>query len=175
MERFRAGDPDAAAELFASYNAVVRVAVRRRLPIRLRREFDSLDFTQDVWGSFCSLPEHHEFPSQEALLAFLAQVAANKVIDTYRRRYSARNYGRSRELDFELDPVTDPAPSASQWAIAGEQWDSLAERLPAPYLAIVERLREGFTHQEIADLSGVSVRSITRIVERIQRICEDHS
>ena len=171
MDRFRAGDPDAAVELFASYNAVIREVVRRRLPPRLRREFDSLDFTQDVWANFCSLPANHDFQNQESLQAFLALVATNKVIDAYRRRYSARDYGRTR--DREIEPVADPSPSASQWAMADERWESIVESLPAPHLAIVERLREGFTQQEVAEMAGISVRSVLRIVDRIQRFCEE--
>ena len=82
LEQFHAGDTDAMAKLYASYNRVIREAVRRRLPQRLRPEFDSLDFAQDVWTALCSLPHRkYHFVDREALEQFLSQIAYNRCIN----------------------------------------------------------------------------------------------
>ena len=171
LEQYHAGDPDAIAELYASYNEIIRHAVRRRLPHRLRQEFDSIDFTQDVWASFCAMNcATYQFPTQVAFEGYLTQIALNKVIEASRRRFANRDYGNTREEN--LVPVVGQEPTPSQWAIAGEQWSRIAATLPAPHVAIIERLREGFTRQEVADMGKVTLRTVVRIVQRVQRLCE---
>lgn len=170
LEQFHAGDAGARAELYASYNEVIRMAVRRRLHHRLRQEFDSNDFTQDVWASFCRMPEGlYQFPDRQSFEWFLVRIAYNKVIEAYRRRFTT-DHGRMRAQP--LAPMAGSDPTPSQWAIAGERWASISTALPAPHVAIVERIREGFSQQEVADMAGISVRTVIRIVERVQRFCE---
>ena len=172
LAQYHAGDPDAMAELYASYNEVIRNAVRRRLPQRLRQEFDSIDFTQDVWASFCAMTEaNYQFPSQGAFEGYLTKLAMNKVIEAYRRRFANRGYG-GKTQEVNLNPILGTDPTPSQWAIAGEQWSRIAATLPAPHVAIIERLREGFTRQEVAIMGKVTLRTVVRIVLRVQRLCE---
>lgn len=183
IERLRAGDPAALAELYERYGGVVREAVRRRLPDRLRKEYDSLDFAQDVWASFCRLPPgRHEFDSPAQLGGFLARVAYNKVVDVCRRRFQsqARDINREQQVvrpecggylpAITLAASTDPSPS--QLMIADERWAAIAAALPPHYLAVVERIREGYTHQEIAAMVGITDRTVRRIVAQVQRLCE---
>jgi RNA polymerase sigma factor (sigma-70 family) len=172
LEKCRAGDADAMAALYARYNEVIRQAVRRRLPDRMRQEFDSLDFAQDVWASFCALPVGPDrFQSRQELQAFLTRVAYNKVTDTYRRRIAGKGHAVSKEIP--LFPLPSPEATPSQWAIAGERWNEIADTLPPLDLAIVKRLREGYSHQEVAEMASVSVRTVGRILQRVHRLCEE--
>jgi RNA polymerase sigma factor (sigma-70 family) len=180
IDRYVAGDPAAFAALYAEYGEVVREAIRRRLPDRLRQEYDSLDFAQDVWASFCQLPPgQHRFDSPEELGGFLARVAYNKVIDACRRRLGSKTYDVTREqalvkaADGTDVPVPGREPSPSQWVIAGEKWAVIAATLPPQHLAVIDRLREGFTQQEVADMVGVTDRTVRRIVERVRELCEE--
>ncbi len=182
MERFQAGDPAAIAALYAEFGGVVREAVRRRLPDRLRKEYDSLDFAHDVWASFCDLPAgKNHFSNPEDLGGFLSQVAHNKVIDVCRRRFNTQGYDVNREqplvraADGAEIPILSPQPSPSQWAIAGERWATIAATLPAHHVVVIERLREGFTQQEVADMAGITDRTVRRIVDRVRELCEDDS
>src|SRR5690606_34816605 len=53
LKRVRGGDPEAAREIVANYTSAIRVAIRTRLSDRaLRRQFDSMDVCQSVFGSF---------------------------------------------------------------------------------------------------------------------------
>ena len=174
LEQYHAGDPDAMSELYTTYNDVIRNAVRRRLPQRLRQEFDSLDFTQDVWASFCALPEEkYRFADQDAFEGYLGQMAYNKVLQRFRNRNAARQYGQTQEE--ALDPIASSDPTPSQWAIAGERWADISSKLPPSHLAIVKRIREGYSRQEVADMAGITIRTVTRILGRIQRDCGDSS
>jgi RNA polymerase sigma-70 factor (ECF subfamily) len=180
IERFNAGDPEALRVLFAEYGGVIREAVRRRLPDRLRKEYDSLDFVQDVWASFFQLaPGGHRFASPAELGGFLARVAYNKVIDVCRRRLGTQGYDVRREepmahgADGSEVPVPGRDATPSQWAIADEKWEAIAATLPPQHLAVVARLREGFTQAEVAAMAGITDRTVRRIVERVRELCED--
>ncbi|MDB5313629.1 MAG: polymerase sigma factor [Gemmataceae bacterium] len=180
--QFQAGDHAALAALYAEYGGLVREAVRRRLPDRLRKEYDSLDFAQDVWASFCHLPPgKHHFATPEDLGGFLVRVAHNKVIDVCRRRLGTQGYDVTREqplvraADGADVPVPDRQPTPSQWAIAAERWAEIAAALPAQHVAVIERLREGFTQQEVAAMAGITDRTVRRIVDRVRELCEDGS
>ncbi len=182
IERFYAGDPAALGRLYGEYGGAVREAVRRRLPDRLRKEYDSLDFAHDVWASFCRTPPGtHHFDSPADLGGFLARVAYFKVIDVCRRRLGTEGYDvtRERRLVRAGDGADVPLPgreaTPSQWAIAGERWAAIAAALPPPHLAVVERLREGFTQKEVAAMAGVTDRTVRRIVERVRELCEEGS
>src|SRR5437868_2232302 len=101
MERLRSGAADAPGELLDRYGAHVLRVIRHRLDQRLRQEFDSADFLQDVWKSFFQAPPPgRTFDRPEALIAYLAQVARHKVVDACRRRAThMRDAGRERPLD----------------------------------------------------------------------------
>lgn len=183
MDRLQAGDPAAVAELYERYGGVVREAVRRRLPDRLRKEYDSLDFAQDVWASFCRLPPgRYQFATPAALGGFLARVAHNKVIDICRQRYESQARDINREQQVvrptcggylpAVGLATSREPSPSQWVIADERWAAIAAALPPHYIAVVERIREGYTHQEIAVMVGITDRTVRRIVAQVHRLCE---
>ena len=183
MDRLQAGDPAAVAELYERYGGVVREAVRRRLPDRLRKEYDSLDFAQDVWASFCRLPRgRYQFPSPTAFGQFLTRVAYNKVIDICRQRFQSQARDINREQQVvrperggylpAVSLAVSREPSPSQLMMADERWEAIAAALPPHYVAVVERIREGYTHQEIAGMVGITDRTVRRIVAQVHRLCE---
>jgi RNA polymerase sigma-70 factor (ECF subfamily) len=177
MKRVRAGEPEAFSELLARHGEAVRKAVRRRLDDRLRQQYDSLDFVQEVWTAVLTLPpDRCRFADPGELTAFLTRVAQNKVIDVIRRRY-VRKHPVAQELSLAPEEewfesgVADPGPTPSQVAVAGEKWETLAGRLNDGQRAVLERLREGYTHEEIAAMLGVSLSTVNRIVRRLKDLC----
>ncbi len=178
IREWQAGSPDALAELFARYSDHIRLVVRRRLHERLRPQFDSLDFVQDVWASVAALPPGRcEFASPDALLGFLVRVASNKVCDATRHRFRQRR-DVTREEPLGQTPAdhdaaaVDRGPTPSQWLIGQEQWERIVGQFQPGHRAILARLREGYTHEEIARMAGVSVRTVERIVHRLRDLCE---
>lgn len=182
VELYRAGDPEALANLYARYGGVVRAAVRRRLPDGLRKEYDSTDFAQDVWASFFTRPPAQaRFDTPAALGGYLAGVARNKVAEACRRRFQSagRDIAREQPLVCAADGSDVPVPgreaTPSQCAIADEQYDALTDQLPAPHRRVVDLLRAGFTQAEIAKKLGMSERNARRVVERLRELFEDET
>src|SRR5271163_2437312 len=97
IDRVRAGDEEAAAELVRRYEPLIRREVRLKLEnARLRRVLDSMDVCQSVLASFFVRAAAGEYdinqPSQ--LVRLLVTIARNKVVSAARREYSQRRDGR---------------------------------------------------------------------------------
>jgi RNA polymerase sigma-70 factor (ECF subfamily) len=171
----RRGDPDAAATLCRRYEPFLRATVRRRLHHRLRSVYDSVDFVQDVWTAFVAAPpDRYSFESPQALLRFLQKLAENKVAEEFRHRFETQKVDITREV-----PAADAAegheppshePTPSELAIAAERWEQLLGSLAPGHRVILERLREGHTNAEIANLTGVSLSTVNRVVRRLKEL-----
>jgi RNA polymerase sigma-70 factor (ECF subfamily) len=178
LRRLRAGDPTAADEVYRRFGPFIRAAVRRQLHPRLRARFDSLDFVQDVWASFLATPaDRYAFENSQSLLAFLNRVAYNKVVEEFRGRFGTQkdDITRERSVDDESgdrDQLASRTPTPSQWAIAGEEWDRLLRQFPAGHRSVLLRLREGYTYEDIAAMTQVSVSTIERIVRRLKDLTQ---
>jgi RNA polymerase sigma factor (sigma-70 family) len=182
MERVRGGNPEAARELFDEYGGHVRRIVRRKLDMRLRTQFDSTDFTQAVWASFFATPaDHFAFATPNALVAFLAGMAFNKVAEAYRNRVHAAKRDIMREQPLPTNETgesvgpSDPRQATpSQEAVANEQWERLLEGQPSHYRLALEMLRRGHTHAETAARLGLNPKQIQRLLQKLHRDPVDH-
>jgi RNA polymerase sigma factor (sigma-70 family) len=174
MRSVREGSEDAARMLFDRYAPHIRRVVRRKLHQRLRPQFDSVDFVQDVWASFFALQGRQaSFESPEALIGFLSNMAYHKVIDAVRQNMQTkkRDIGRERPLEKLINTqderLTARQPTPSQVFGAKEQWDQLLDRVPERYWPILKLLREGETHEEIARKLGLDKKTVQRVLRRI--------
>ena len=173
--RIRVGDEAAARELLAGYEAQVRLVVRRQLPRLLRSRFDSLDFLQSVWGSFFRQIQHtpETFDQPQVLVAFLARVARNKVIDEYRR-------ASSRKADIGLEEPLWAAGADPMELISGEDSPSeiiqaretlrrLQDLLPDDRRVVVDLRLQGLSTREIGEQLALSERTVRRVLEDLRR------
>jgi RNA polymerase sigma factor (sigma-70 family) len=183
MQRIREGSQEAARELLEDYGPHVFRVVRRRLHRRLRSKFDSSDFVQAVWASFFALqPREFRFDSPEELVGFLVNLARNKVVDTVRQRLASLKYDVHREQSLDdsravrREEIVAHQPTPSQIAVAKEQWDRLLQQTPAHHRQILDLLRQGNTHLEIAHKLGMDEKTIRRLIRRIApegRSCDE--
>jgi RNA polymerase sigma factor (sigma-70 family) len=174
MERVRAGSEQAARDMLRLYGEHVLRVVRRRLNRKLRSKFDSSDFVQAVWASFfAKAPARCTFDRPQALVAFLATLAQNKVVDAVRQRFQRQKYNVNREHSLDGSTAAEAAelaarqPTPSQVAVANEEWHRLIDELPAHYQRMLELLRAGHTQREIAQELGVNEKTIRRVIEKL--------
>lgn len=175
LQRVRAGDAAAASTLVEQYQAPILHIVRRKLSERMRSQYDSQDFVQDVWTSFYAMtPDAWNFNTAAQLCAFLGELAANKVIDRYRQRYTVRRNGgdRVRSLDGSAalpaaaQPGPDPTPS--RVAMAREQLQRLLEGKSEDVQRLLLLVGSGNTAEEIARELDLSTRSVRRLLANIR-------
>jgi RNA polymerase sigma factor (sigma-70 family) len=168
MEQLQGGCPQAAQQLYARYSRIIRMIVRSRLNERLRGRFDSLDFVQDVWTSFfLTNLGRRDFDSPRALVAYLARMTENKVIDEHRRHETeihdlnreVRATGQVESLERRPDDLASPRDATpSQEAIARERW----ERLNAGRNSRDQRIL-----YEVAEMLGIDRKNISRLLDRL--------
>ncbi len=167
FDRARAGDDDAWRELFERcYPKVIRV-VRRKLNRPMRSLYDSTDFASDVMKSLAANAGRLEFASFDSLMAFLAQVAEQKVIDEYRKAHTLkRDIDRQCRLtpgdDFSAPTIASLDPTASQVALAGEAQEQLLAGQNETEREAIGLKRLGYTNLEIAERTGWNLRKVQR-------------
>jgi RNA polymerase sigma factor (sigma-70 family) len=173
MRSIEEGSEDAVRALLDRYQTPLLKAVRSRLPPRLRPQYDSDDFVQAVWASFFTGPAVRRFETPEALVAYLAEMARNKVIDEIRRQLRGRHNLREPQSLDTVDPsystpdVAARQPTPSHAVSTRERWQKLRDRLAATEQRILDLLLEGNTQEEIAHQLGLSDRHVRRVLRKI--------
>jgi RNA polymerase sigma-70 factor (ECF subfamily) len=173
MQRLRNGDNDAACELLDKYGEHILRFVRRKLHKQLRSKFDSVDFVQAVWASFFADLPDNDFDRPQALMAFLITLAQHKLVEAVRQRLGTAKYDVTREHPLDgrdagpTDGLAGREPTPSQVALANDEWREMVTSLPRQYQHMLALLREGHTHQEIADALGVNERTIRRLLDKL--------
>ena len=174
MESVRAGSDEAAKTLLAHYGPGILRAVRRGLNQRLRSQFDSRDFVQEVWAAFFACPppaEEMDHPNK--LAAFLTCLAHNKVVDATRRRLKGHKRNIHRELSLEDVEEDEPERLVAQQQTPSEvvrnreEWELLLDEQPVVYRRILLLLRDRRTPTEIAAELGIHPRTVLRFVTKL--------
>jgi RNA polymerase sigma factor (sigma-70 family) len=177
MQRVRQGSPQAIEELVERFGRHVLRWVRRKLnkSSKLRTKFDSTDFVQAVWASFFTVqPAHYNFDGPEALLAYLVNMARNKVVDAVRQRFMSLKYNVNRECSlegsaaFQAAAVPARQPTPSQLAVAKEEWDRLLAQLSPQGQRMLTLRFEGHTYEEIAQQLHVDEKTVRRVLHKLE-------
>ncbi|MDG3006685.1 RNA polymerase sigma factor [Paludisphaera mucosa] len=167
------GDQVAWEKLFREYYPKVRRVVRRKLDRSMRSVYDSTDFASDVMKSLAANLSQLDFPSSEHLVAFLAQVAEQKVIDEYRRRRTLkRDVTRERPIDGGASEsvqvqIASDLPTPSQFAQANEAEEKLLEERTEIERRIIRLRQEGHDNNDIADQTGWNIRKVQRFLKNL--------
>jgi RNA polymerase sigma-70 factor (ECF subfamily) len=175
IDRVRAGDERAAAELVRRYEPAIRCAARVRLgDPRLGRLLDSMDICQSVLGSFfvrAALGQYElETPGQ--LLRLLATMARNKVAS----QANAQRAGRRdhRRVAVVIDGSSDLAgrdASPSRQVAARELLDEARRLLSHEERSLLERREQGADWAAIAaELGGSPDALRMRLARAIDRV-----
>jgi RNA polymerase sigma factor (sigma-70 family) len=157
------------------YSHHIRRVVRKKLHQKIRSKFDSDDFAQAVWASFFALqPTQHDFTDPDRLLAFLVNMARNKVIDAIRQRFQSLKYDVNREHSLDGSAAYKAAalparqPTPSQVVAAREEWDLLRARLEPRDQRILDLRLEGYTYGQIAEQVGVDEKTVRRVLQKLE-------
>ena len=178
IARVKEGDEAAIRRLIERFGPEVRMMVRRRLPARLRNQFDTVDFTQVVWNSVIVDCRDRSEPFEDAkhLLGFLAGVVHNKIAQEYRRRTRTRKYdiGREQPLyvrkgdrDVPREVAADD-PTPSETVQADDRLEQLVAGRSPLEVRIVELRREGLTIDEVAARLDLHEKAVRRVIDSIR-------
>ncbi len=172
----RAGDQQAAAELVASYESVIRRAVHLRLAnAQLGPLLDSMDVAQSVLASFFvrMAAGEYELDNPEQLVKLLATMARNKLAGAARKeKAECRDHRRTR-AGAGVDDLASTAPGPGQQLAAQELLHEVYRRLSKEELQLVELRNQGRPWTDIArqlQASAVVLRKkLSRALDRVTR------
>ncbi len=177
VARARAGSHTAARWLFEQHQPHVLRAVRRRLPRRLRSQYDSVDLAQEVWTQFFTHTLRH-YPvgsprEIDRLLWHMADCCTKQLI---RRRNMRRHGGRhathawdSATVHREAQGQPAPGSSPSEAAIAAEEYQRLMAAHEERDRWIVLLRQQGLRYSDIAQKLGIAERTVRRVMARLIR------
>lgn len=176
LARLCSGDAEAATQVFVEYEPYLRKVVRRLLPLRLRRKFDSMDIVQSAWGDLLSgfRSSGWRFDNPSQLRAFLIKVTRNRFLDRVRQHDSALAHecGVARATLDQVAAFREETPS--QQVQAADLWQRILHLCPDAYRPIVLLKRQGLSAHDIAATTGLHAGSIRRILRHLaSRVASD--
>lgn len=165
LERARRGDRSALSSLFFHHVPLLRRWAHGRLPRWARFLGDTADLVQDaVLNTFQRL-DRFENRGEHALQGYLRQSIRNRIIDLTHR---AEVPLRAGEVTGEEPDQTQAAPDAL--AITAQDRErfhaALARLKEADQTLIVGRVELGYTHEQLALVSGRATAEAARIALR---------
>ncbi len=177
LDRIRAGDGAAAADLVRRYEPEIRRAIRVKLTDpRLRRLLDSLDVCQSVLGNFFVrvAAGQFELDNPQQLLSLLVTMARNKVLDHARRQQADRRDQRRLGGNTGLDQVAGPEASPSRIAAGRELLEMVHVRLTVEERELVEERAQGRDWAALAAERGVSAEALRkRLTRALDRVAQE--
>jgi RNA polymerase sigma-70 factor (ECF subfamily) len=177
MQRVRARDEAAAAELVHRYERHIRRAVRYRLvDPRLRRIFDSMDVCQSVLATFFKRAAEGQYDLEHAdqLLHLLVRMACNKVAGEARRQHAKRrDVGRVENVASLADQMVAPGPEPAEQLMRNELVERYRQELSEEEWRLISERADGRGWAEIAAEHGGTAEGLrkrfARAVARIER------
>lgn len=185
LDRVRAGNDDAIAELWNDYfQRLVRLAAKR-LPANLKRAGDEEDIALSAFNSFIAGIRRDQFPDlsgPDNLWGLLITLTGRKVNAHLRHQTrQKRGGGAVRGESVFMDPE-DARKTAGIGGISGGQMTAdlnveleeacnhLLDQLPDPQLRQIAVMRmDGFLVDEIADRLEISKRATERRLQLIRK------
>jgi RNA polymerase sigma-70 factor (ECF subfamily) len=175
IQRVRARDQDAAAELVRRYESAIRRVIRIHLrDTRMRRVLDSMDICQSVLASFFvrTAMGQYELDTPEQLLGLLTKITRNKLTNQAQRMQAQRrDIRRDAPIGDQAERLTARASDPSEQASAKEILERVRGRLADDERYLAEQRALGRGWQELADeLGGTDValrKKLSRALDRV--------
>lgn len=182
MARLRAGDNDAATQVFNRFSHRLIGLAQSRLDRRVRQKVDPEDVLQSVFRSFfvryADAPP--ELQGWDNLWAMLVVITVRKCGRRVEYFHAAR-----RDIQREVSRTPAADPSAADWDVSGDEptpseaavltetVDLLLSRLEGRQRDILALTLQGLAVPEISAQLGCTERTVYRVLERVKEWLEE--
>jgi RNA polymerase sigma-70 factor (ECF subfamily) len=181
MNRLRAGEEAAAAELFQRFAGRLIALARSRLDALVRQKIDPEDVLQSVFKSFFHRHREGDWDpaNWDSLWSLLAQMTIRKC-----GRRAVFYHGERRDVRRETAPrsgdddsgffreALNREPTPDEAAMLAEIIEQLLRELEGYHRDIVQLSLQGYASAEIAAQTGVTERSVQRVLKRVRERIE---
>jgi DNA-directed RNA polymerase specialized sigma24 family protein len=189
VEQLRAGNRDAAQQLWERYFPRLVGLARKKLQGLPRRAADEEDVALSAFDSFCRGAEQGRFPQlgdRDNLWELLVLITARKAIDlrhheTRQKRGGGKVGGESALEDrpgrddggVAIEQVVGAEPTPALAVQVADEFGRLLEMLPTEELRAVAVMKlESYTNTEIADRLGCALVTVERRLRLIRSAWE---
>lgn len=163
MDRLRAGEADAAREVFDRFARRLLALARRRFERRLAHRADPEGVVQSAFKSF--FVRHREgrveVGSWNALWGLLTVITLRKCADRVEHHRAARR-DVGREAAADLHAALDREPSPHEAAVLAETVERLFRAVDDAERPVLELSLQGYTAAEISLQLGRALRTVHR-------------
>jgi RNA polymerase sigma-70 factor (ECF subfamily) len=181
MQRLRAGEEAAAAQLFQRFAGRLIALARSRLDKQVRQKLDPEDVLQSVFKSFFSRQRQGDWDlaNWDSLWSVLAQMTIRKC-----GRRAVYYHGQRRDVRRETAPRSDEQdsgffrealdrePTPEEAAMLADSIEQLLRELEGYHRDIVQLSLQGCSIAQIAAETGVTERSVQRVLKRVRERIE---
>ena len=167
LDRWRAGDKDAATELFHLFSRKLAALAERQISQRLGRRIDGDDVVQSAFRTFFRRGERGDFKidNSAALWRLLVKITLAKAHSQARRHTSPKRDVGAETADasenWEVAAFAhDPSPSDA--LVLVDLMHAAVAGLPETYAEILSQRLAGYTRSEIAANLDISRQTVYR-------------
>ena len=169
LRRFRAGQDDAATQLYLRYAGRLHALAAAQCGTDLAARVDPEDIVQSVFRTFFrrAAQGHYDVPEEEELWKLFLVIALHKIRDTASYHRAAKRDVSATATGAAFDHAAGRRAGPDENALATLRLviGEILDGLPASLRPIVALRIEGYEVQEIADRTGRSRRSVERALQ----------
>ncbi|RPI85694.1 MAG: sigma-70 family RNA polymerase sigma factor [Planctomycetaceae bacterium] len=173
LARLRAGEPDAATELYLRYARRLHSLAQKQISTSLARRIDPEEIVQSVFRTFFRRAKIQDYvvPEGEELWRLLLVITLNKIrrnakLHNAQRRDVRRTAGGSEGIDQYL--ADDSSADETALAILRMVVDDVIHALPANQQEIVRLRIEGYEIDEISRKTERAKRTVERTLQEFR-------
>lgn len=189
LERLRAGDEQALADLFEQYRSRLHQVIKVRLDQRLSRRLDVDDILQEVYLDAADRIHHYIDNHSGSFFIWLRLICTQTMANVFRRHLGAKKRDAKMEISLEsrspvgpnctpvalqlLGQLTSPSNAAMRDETAKRLESVIASMKPMDREIIMLRHFELLDNKEVAEVLGVTQKaSSIRYIRAISRLRE---
>jgi RNA polymerase sigma-70 factor (ECF subfamily) len=179
LDLWRAGDQEAARQLFDRYVERLVAIARRRLSERLAGRVDAEDVVQSVFRTFFVRAREGRFAVNDPddLVKLLARITVNKVLRQVEFHRAAKRdphaeTAQGDDAQARMLEVLDHEPTPETANLFLDQLEHFLAQLDEQERQILELRMQGYGTDEIASRLGTYDRKVRRVLERLRGLAE---
>jgi RNA polymerase sigma-70 factor (ECF subfamily) len=179
VERWQAGDEQAAAQLYHCYVERLLAVAQRRLSHKLAARLDPEDIVQSVFRSFFGRAQQGKFVFEKSddIWRLLVKITIHKTLKQV--DFHSRS---KRDAAAEIAPAAGPQdvllahlskePTPAEAAAFVDELEHFLNQLRPEERQIIEKRLQGYDNVEIAAQLQISDRKIRRLMERMRGLAD---
>ncbi len=179
VELCRAGDQEAARQIFERYASRLVALARRQISQRMASRVDPEDVVQSVFRSFFGRVKagKFRFEEQNDLGKLLVGITVHKTLRKIQFHKAGKRDRRLEVFQGEgslegIEGLLDGEPTPEAVVAFLDQLEHFLSQLRPQERQILEMRLEGYSNGEIAKKLGIYDRKIRRVIERIRGLAE---